>query len=133
MLEELKAQVPEAVLMLMRVPGLGPKKAAKLYKELGVKTLAELRVACEGHRVQELEGFGAKTEAAILAGMTLAESPEAQRMYWAEADVFAQAILAHLRELPRASSGWKLPAAIAAAAIRSAISISSPIERTPTR
>src|ERR1700730_8502501 len=55
MLEELKAQVPESVLMLMRVPGLGPKKAAKLYKELGVKTLAELRVACEGHRVQELE------------------------------------------------------------------------------
>jgi DNA polymerase (family 10) len=98
MLEELKAQVPESVLMLMRVPGLGPKKAAKLYKELGVKTLAELRVACEGHRVQELEGFGAKTEAAILSGMTLAESPEAQRMYWADADVFAQAILAHLRE-----------------------------------
>jgi DNA polymerase (family X) len=98
MLEELKAQVPESVLMLMRVPGLGPKKAAKLFKELGVKTLAELRIACEGHRVRELEGFGAKTEAAILSGMTLAESPEAQRMYWADADVFAQAILAHLRE-----------------------------------
>src|SRR5271157_4948950 len=39
MLEELKGQVPESVLMLMRVPGLGPKKAAKLFKELGVKTL----------------------------------------------------------------------------------------------
>jgi DNA polymerase (family 10) len=97
MLEELRGQVPESVLMLMRVPGLGPKKAAKLFKELDVKTLAELRAACETHRVQELEGFGAKTEAAILSGMTLAESPESQRMYWADADVFAQAILAHLR------------------------------------
>jgi DNA polymerase (family 10) len=98
MLEELKGQVPESVLMLMRVPGLGPKKAAKMFKELGVKTLAELRVACESHQVQELEGFGAKTEALILSGMTLAESPESQRMYWADADVFAQAILSHLRE-----------------------------------
>ncbi|HEV2972219.1 MAG TPA: PHP domain-containing protein [Pirellulales bacterium] len=97
MLDELRGQVPESVLMLMRVPGLGPKKAAKLFRELDVKTLAELRAACETHRVQELEGFGAKTEAAILSGMTLAESPESQRMYWADADVFAQAILAHLR------------------------------------
>ncbi|HEV3416890.1 MAG TPA: DNA polymerase/3'-5' exonuclease PolX [Pirellulales bacterium] len=97
MLEELRGQVPESVLMLMRVPGLGPKKAAKLFKELDVKTLADLRAACEAHRVQELEGFGAKTEAAILSGMTLAESPESQRMYWADADVFARAILAHLR------------------------------------
>jgi DNA polymerase (family 10) len=97
MLEELRAQVPESVLLLMRVPGLGPKKAAKLFKELGVKTLAELRAACEAERVRELEGFGAKTEAAILSGMTLAESPEVQRMYWADADVFARALLEHLR------------------------------------
>ena len=81
----------------MRVPGLGPKKAAKLFKELGVKTLAELRAACEAQRVRELEGFGAKTEETILSGMTLAESPEAQRMYWADADVFARALLEHLR------------------------------------
>ncbi len=97
MLEELCAAVPESVLMLMRVPGLGPKKAAKLFNVLGVKTLAELRTACEAQRVREIEGFGAKTEATILAGMTLAESPESQRMYWAEADVFAQSLLEHLR------------------------------------
>jgi DNA polymerase (family 10) len=100
MLEELKAAVPESVLMLMRVPGLGPKKAAKLFNVLGVKTLAELRAACEAQKVREVEGFGAKTEATILAGMTLAESPESQRMYWAEADVFAQSLLEHLQVCP---------------------------------
>src|SRR5262249_20930770 len=43
-----------------------------------------------------IKGFGEKTEAAILAGMDFAVSPEVARMYWAEADVYAQAILAHL-------------------------------------
>ena len=40
MLEELQAQVPESVLALLRIPGLGPKKAAALHKELGITTLA---------------------------------------------------------------------------------------------
>ncbi len=97
MLEELKAQVPPSAVMLLRIPGLGPKKAARLFNELGVSSLDELRTACETHKVQELAGFGSKTEAAILAGMTLAQSPEFQRIYWADADVFAQAMLAHLR------------------------------------
>ena len=43
MLEELKQQVPESVLSMMRVPGLGPKRAAMLFKELKVATLEELR------------------------------------------------------------------------------------------
>src|SRR5215212_7208827 len=45
MLEELKAQVPESVLALIRIPGVGPKKAGILHKELGIKTLADLKAA----------------------------------------------------------------------------------------
>jgi len=97
-LEELLARTPESVLALMRIPGLGPKKAAVLYKELGVKTLAELKAACDAHRVQELKGFGAKTEQTILAGMALAETA-GQRMLWAKADAVAQDLLAHLKPL----------------------------------
>jgi DNA polymerase (family X) len=88
MLEELQAEVPETALTLMRIPGMGPKKAAALYNELGIATLDELRAACEAQKVRALKGFGAKTEQAILAGIGLAETV-GQRMNWADADHFA--------------------------------------------
>lgn len=95
MLEELKAQVPQSVLALLRIPGMGPKKAATLHKELGIKSLDDLKAACEAHRVKELKGFGEKTEALIMAGLSFASSPEVARMYWAEADMFADKIREH--------------------------------------
>jgi DNA polymerase (family 10) len=96
MLEELKTQVPQTVLALLRIPGLGPKKAAALNKELKIATLDELKAACEAHKVRELKGFGAKTEEAILAGMTFAKTADV-RMLWASADQYAQSLRAHLR------------------------------------
>jgi DNA polymerase (family 10) len=95
MLEELLSQVPATVLSIMRVPGLGPKRAAALYKELGVANLDQLREACEAHRVRKLKGFGEKTEEAILRNLEIAAQAE-QRMVWADADCIAQSILAHL-------------------------------------
>ena len=50
MLEELQAAGAASVLALLRIPGLGPKKAGVLYKELKITTLDELRAACEAHR-----------------------------------------------------------------------------------
>jgi DNA polymerase (family 10) len=96
MLEELQAQVPQSVLTLLRIPGLGPKKAAVLYNELKVSTLDELRAACESQQVRKLKGFGAKTEETILAGIGLAETINA-RLTWADADKFAQAIRAWMK------------------------------------
>jgi len=96
MLNELLSEIPESVLSLLRIPGLGPKKAAVLYNELGIATLDELRAACEEGRVRELKGFAAKTEQAILKGMSIAAAAE-KRIYWASADELARAMLAHLR------------------------------------
>ena len=73
-LTQLLEEVPEGVLDLMRVPGLGPKKAAVLFQELGVSTLAQLKEDCEKGRVQTLKGFGAKTEQSILKGLSIAEA-----------------------------------------------------------
>ena len=78
LLEELRAQIPPSVLDLMRIPGLGPKKAAVLQRELGINTLDDLRAACQAHRLRELKGFGAKTEAAIAAGIDLAAAPTSE-------------------------------------------------------
>lgn len=97
LLEELRSQVPQSVLALLRVQGLGPKKAATLYKELKIQSLDHLREACLAHRVQELKGFGKKTEETILAGLDLASTAQ-ERMLWAAADEMAQDLLAHLRD-----------------------------------
>ncbi len=94
-LDDLLAEVPESVLAILRVPGLGPKRAAALYNELNVTTLDELRRVCESQLVRQLKGFGAKTEQAILQGLELAAESQ-QRILWAQADVHVQAILAHL-------------------------------------
>jgi DNA polymerase (family 10) len=99
MLDQLKAEVPQSVLALLRIPGLGPKKAATLFRELKITTLDELRQACNEHRVRALKGFAAKTEETILAGIDQAATATA-RMYWAEADVIAQALVAHLKLEP---------------------------------
>lgn len=96
MLKELRAQVPEGVLAMVRVPGLGPKKAATLYKELGIASLDMLRAACEADQISVLKGFGKKTQDKILAGINIAAEGQA-RMYWAAADEVVQQLLAHMR------------------------------------
>ena len=96
LLEELRSQIPESVLAMMRVPGLGPKRAATIFKELKVATLDQLRAACESGQVRELKGFGAKIESAILQGIDIAAEAD-QRILWAEADEYARELLAHLQ------------------------------------
>jgi DNA polymerase (family 10) len=100
MLEDLRKEIPETVLHMLRVPGLGPKKAAALYKELSITSLDMLRVACQAHQVRELKGFGAKTEETILAGLDLAERAD-ERMYWAEADLIVQELLDWMRKVTK--------------------------------
>jgi DNA polymerase (family 10) len=99
MLEELRAAIPGGVLAMVRIPGLGPKKAAALYKELGITSLDTLRAACESDQVQALKGFGKKTQDKILAGIDTAAHAE-ERMYWAHADEIVQELLVHMRRLP---------------------------------
>ncbi|NPC93664.1 DNA polymerase/3'-5' exonuclease PolX [Bacillus sp. WMMC1349] len=68
-LERLKKEVPEGLIPLLKLPGLGGKKIAKLYQELGVSDMSSLKEACEEHKVQGLAGFGKKTEEKILQAL----------------------------------------------------------------
>jgi DNA polymerase (family 10) len=100
-LDELRAQVPESVLALLRIPGLGPKKAAALHRQLGIQDLDQLQAACEAQQVRTLKGFGEKTEKLILDGLAHARSAAAEaRLYWADADQIVQELVAHLRDCP---------------------------------
>jgi DNA polymerase (family 10) len=95
LLEDLLAEIPESVLALLRVPGLGPKRAATLYRELDISTLDQLREACQSQRVRQLIGFGEKTETTILQGIEFARLA-GQRFYWAEVDAVAEDLRGHL-------------------------------------
>ncbi len=99
MLKELLAEVPESVLAILRVPGLGPKRAAILYRELNVASLDQLREACRSHKVRELKGFGEKTEDAILKGLDIADQAD-RRILWIEADRQVQEILGFMKQCP---------------------------------
>jgi len=96
MLEELLQQISPQVLSLLRVPGLGPKKAALLHQELGVNSLDDLREACQTQRVRALKGFGEKTEETILQGLAIAEQAEL-RTKWVEAETIVERLLEHMR------------------------------------
>lgn len=69
--DELAAQVPAGVVEMMRVPDMGPKKARRLWEELGITGVEELRQAAEAGRLRDLKGFGAKSEEKILKGIEL--------------------------------------------------------------
>ena len=78
-LEKRRAEVPPEVRQFLRLPGLGPKTAARIWRELGVSTLDELRTAAEQQRVRTLQGLGAKSEERILEALAKGFGPEPER------------------------------------------------------
>jgi len=68
-LQELQKEIPDGLFPLLKLPGLGGKKIAKLYQELGVVDIGSLKAACLENKVQTLAGFGKKTEEKILAAI----------------------------------------------------------------
>lgn len=97
-LEELRKKVAPELTEFLRVPGLGPKKTKKLYDELGVKTLEELREAADAHRVREVAGMGPKTEEQLLHGIENLQE-QSRRVRLKEAEEYSAALGKHLDEI----------------------------------
>jgi DNA polymerase (family 10) len=74
-----KAMVPPEVVQFMRLPGLGPKTAARIWRQLGVTTVDELKAAAEQQQLRTLTGLGAKTEERVLKALAEAAAPAAER------------------------------------------------------
>lgn len=64
-----RALVPPGVVEFLRLPGVGPKTAARIWTELGITTLQELEEAARCHRLRDLSGLGARSEEKILAAL----------------------------------------------------------------
>ncbi len=65
-LEELREGLPRGVMELIELDGVGPKKAMRLYEELGINSIDELEKAAKAGKIRRLKGFGPKTEENIL-------------------------------------------------------------------
>ena len=93
-----KERIPSGVAEFLRLPALGPKTARRIWQELGITTMDELRRAAEAERLRALPGLGAKTEERILRA--LAEKPQEKRTLLAVALPAVQAVVEVLREHP---------------------------------
>jgi DNA polymerase (family 10) len=101
--EKLRAKYPPGLLQMTRLPGLGPKRARKLYDELGIDSLETLRAAAEGQKLRDAKGFGPKFEASVLSSIDagIGERP-AQRVLLNRALEMGEQIVAALRAHPAA-------------------------------
>jgi DNA polymerase (family X) len=70
-LEDLRADIPDGVRQLTRIPALGPRRALQLYRELAISTPAQLGEAIAAGRLNDLRGFGPKSADKLLRGLDL--------------------------------------------------------------
>src|SRR5438105_1957335 len=73
---KLRAKFPPGLIEITRLPGIGPKRARRLFEELGTDSLETLRAAAEEERIRTVKGFGPKAEEAILAALREAGAGE---------------------------------------------------------
>src|SRR5882672_4970912 len=67
--EELRASTPPGLVLMLEIPGMGPKKIKALHDELGIETIEQLERACREGKVAKLKGFGEKTQTNICDGI----------------------------------------------------------------
>jgi DNA polymerase (family 10) len=100
-LEKLRAKFPAGLVEMTRLPGLGPKRARRLYEELGIDSLASLESAAKSKRISTLSGFGAKAEQALLEAIAnYTQSGPAERVVLHRALGIGEELLSAIRELP---------------------------------
>lgn len=109
--EKLKLQVPESVVEIMNINGVGPKKAKLFWDQLGIITIDALKTAAEGGKLRDLPGMGAKSEQKILDGLATL-SRQGGRIPIGTARPIADQIVARLQALPEVQE------AIAAGSLR---------------
>ena len=99
-LESLRKEFPHGALDLVQIPGLGPRKAVALIRELDVTSLDDLERAAREGRVRGLKGFGEKTEQLILEGIPKVRARQgARRPLW-ETRPLAEQLLERVRAAP---------------------------------
>ena len=97
-LEDLKKEVPEELGKLMNISGLGAKRVSKIYKQLKITTLEQLKKAIDSGKINEIEGFGEKTGQNILEEIGRLEQEQSQRSKLPVAEEIAEALIEYLQK-----------------------------------
>lgn len=98
-LEEIKERVPEDLIQLLNLSGLGPERVKDLYQELNIQSLDDLKKAAENGKIRELEGFGEKTENKIKKELERLGGEEEKRTKLIKAEEYAEPLVSYLDEL----------------------------------
>ncbi len=101
---KLKAKFPPTLIEVTRVPGVGPKTARRLFEELEIRSMEDLKAAGEGERIRDVKGLGPKAEENILAALErLGEPGEGPgRLLLSKVKPIAEELAAALRQHPAA-------------------------------
>jgi DNA polymerase (family 10) len=100
---KLKAKYPPGLVEITRLPGFGPKRARRVFEELGIASLDELRSAAESEKLRELPGFGPKAEEAVLVALDAGLDDRTKpRVLLSRAKEIAEGLASALREHPAA-------------------------------
>jgi DNA polymerase (family X) len=102
---KLRAKIPVGLVSVMHLPGFGPKRARRLYDEIGVDSLDALRAAVEDGKLRALRGFGIKAEESLRQALAEAEAEDgrpAPRVVLSKAIAVAEEIAGALRAHPAA-------------------------------
>src|ERR671933_410215 len=101
--QKLKAKYPPGLVEITRLPGFGPKRARKVFDELGIASLDELRRAAEEERLRKLPGFGPKAEETVLVALDAGLDDRTKpRLLLSRARAIAESLRDALREHPAA-------------------------------
>ena len=90
-LEDIISKTPPGLLEMMNIKGLGPKKIATIWKEMGIESVGELLYACNENRLTLFKGFGEKTQKNVQEAIEFYMKNQGSHLY-AETEVYAIAI-----------------------------------------
>ncbi|HUH16681.1 MAG TPA: DNA polymerase/3'-5' exonuclease PolX [Methylomirabilota bacterium] len=96
--QRLRAQVPDGLLDMLRVPGVGPRTVKLLHGELGIDSLESLRAAAEAGGLRHVKGMSERTEANVLEGIARISRRET-RLLIHDADALIAGLVERLRDV----------------------------------
>lgn len=100
--EKLKKSIPAGIYGMMRIPGVGAKKASLFYNKLGIKNISELENAALKHKLLGLPGFKERAEKKIIEGIAIMKGQKG-RISLREAGKIASAIIKEVKKLKEVS------------------------------
>ena len=96
-LEDILSKTPPGILEMLQIKGLGPKKIAVIWTELGIESLGELEYACNENRLVALKGFGSKTQESILQSIVYFKQNLGFHL-WSEVEEIGNNLVAQLKQ-----------------------------------